>query len=74
MISENLREQLLDKIRRASALDEFGHRTGDVDYWLDQYNSATNLVTEWDAEQWGFPQDWMLADRKKMVGQPIRGS
>ncbi len=38
-----------------------------VDEILDYWNKCTKLVTEWDAEQWGFnPVTWMVKERAQM--------
>ena len=44
-------------------------RTADpkvIDQLLDFWNQCTYGATEYDAELWGFPEDWMLKEREVM--------
>lgn len=36
------------------------------DTYLDQWLHVRNHATEWDAVQWGFPEDWMREARAQM--------
>lgn len=34
-----------------------------ADHYLDQWIDYTTRATEWDADQWGFPVNWMEKER-----------
>lgn len=37
-----------------------------VDVALDEYLSCANYATEWDADQWGFGDQWMAEERREL--------
>jgi hypothetical protein len=63
--------RILTEITRVRRRYEPGDReylklTQAMNEHLDEWHTYQHLATEWDAYHWGFPDDWMMKERKRM--------
>ncbi len=42
-----------------------------IDRYLEEWSAYRNLATEWDAERWGFEDDWSWDLRKLINAKPM---